>query len=218
MCIKNSLSRLNTAGFVFLTSIMFCLLINSEVVQAQEVSLKVFKSKLTAQNAKPARNFLDLKERKMLDLIAASYRPEDIDMFVLFGRNTRVNIMLPSSKNIASFGEHFKINIQDGWDTHNKGVLINLGKDLNIQKQFDVVKTLSQLETWYAEAEIEIGNKTGYQLRKNGPIDNLIRVEKGDIILFKAIDRSFYAVGMVQRLEESHEGQLVIEWKLPKSF
>ncbi|NGF55202.1 hypothetical protein G5B35_20805 [Parapusillimonas sp. SGNA-6] len=198
--------------------ILCILLLSLSIAQAQEVSLRTYTAKLTAQNADPARNFLDLKSRKTFDLIGASYEPERIDMFVLFGRNTRVNLMLPSSNRIASFGEHFKVNIQEGWDVQNRGVLVNVGNAKETKDKFSACRTLSDLTSWYTEAEQNVKKIENYQHRKNGPIDNLIRLEKGDVILFRSEDRNFYAIGLVQRTEESHQGKVVITWKIPRSF
>ncbi len=198
--------------------VMCLLLFSFGMVQAQDIPLRTYKSKLTAQNASPARNFLDLKSRKTFDLIGASYEPERIDMFVLFGRNTRVNLILPSSNRIESFGEHFKVNIQEGWDSRNKGLLVNVGNTKEAQDKFSAARTLSDLTSWYTQAEQEIKKIENYQYRKNGPIDNLIRVEKGDVILFRSEGRGFCAVGIVQDVEESHQGNLVIEWKIPRGF
>ncbi|NGM60668.1 hypothetical protein G5B30_01940 [Sphingobacterium sp. SGG-5] len=198
--------------------ILCILLLSLGIAQAQDVPLRTYRVKLTAQNADPARNFLDLKSRKTFDLIGASYEPERIDMFVLFGRNTRVNLMLPSSNRIESFGEHFKVNIQDGWDVRNKGVLVNVGNTKEMKDKFSASRVLSDLTSWYTKAKQNINEIENYQHRKNGPIDNLIRVEKGDVILFRSEDRNFYAVGLVQHVEESHQGKIIIVWKVPRNF
>lgn len=186
------------------------------VVLGQDVPLRTFKTKLTAQSAKPAKNFLDLQGRKVFDIIGASYEPSQIDMYVIFGSRTKTNLMLPSSSSVASFGEYFKENIENGWDIKNKGVLINLGNEDESAKIYSKLKSYSDLESLIVEKSKSIQSISGYQLRENGPTDNLIKIEKGDVILFQSIDRGFSALGRILEIEDSNTGKLIIEWKTSK--
>src|SRR5690606_10665435 len=100
----------------------------------------------------------------------------------------------------------------------NKGVLINVGNTKETKDGFSASRTLSDLTSWYSKAKQHINKIENYQHRKNGPIDNLIRVEKGDVILFRSADRSLCAGGFVQQVEESHQSKIIIVWKIPRNF
>lgn len=195
----------------------FSIIVSASVSAQSNVGLRSFTTVLQAQNVKEAQQFISFKNKKTYSLLDASYIPDQIDLVFMYGNNTGLNLMTPSSDAVGTFGTKYKVNVQDGWDIKKDGSLMVLRDIVKAQMQYQEIKSLNELKDLFAYYELNISSFPGYKSREFGPSDNPIRMHDGDIVLFKsfAVD-NLYAIGKVVSSNKSYDGEMKVEWKIPK--
>lgn len=200
-----------------LVFIFFNIVVSANVNAQSNLGLRSFSTVLQAQNVKDAQQFISFKNKKTYNLLDASYIPDQIDLVFMYGNNTGLNLMTPSSNAVGSFGAKYKINVQDGWDIKKEGSLMVLRDIVKVQMQYKGIKSLNELKSLFAYYELNISGLPGYKSREFGPADNTIRMQDGDIVLFKSLTTDgLYAIGQVVSSKKSYDGEMKIEWKIPK--
>lgn len=198
---------------------LLLVLYSSNLFAQEKIGLRNFTAVVQGQNVKDAKQFISFKQRKVLSLLDASYTPEDIDLAFMYGNNTGLNLLSPTSTAIASFAPKFKINITDGWDIKKEASIIVLRDIVKVQMQFKTIATAAEIANLFTYYELNISALPGYKGRDFGPADGLSRLQVGDIILFKSFTSDgLYAMGNVKSAVKAYTGEMVIDWKIPKKI
>jgi hypothetical protein len=184
-----------------------------------DLGLRSYSSTLQAQNVPSAKQFLSFKERKTYNLLEASFVPHHIDLIFMYGNNTGLNLITPSSNAMGGFGPKYKINVHEGWDNKREGSLMVIRDIVKVQMQFEKINSLSELKELFYYYELNISSLPGYNGRDFGPTENTSRMDIGDIVLFKSFSsENLYAIGKVVSAKKSHNGEMTIDWKIPKKI
>ena len=177
------------------------------------------------KNAKKG-NFVNLKEREVLGLEAASKQQREVDLVYTYGKNTKATLMLPSSEGLKYFGPSLKEKLYLTWNHKNRGTLITLEGTAENQKMFKKIKDGRHLEEAYQKALDKVGAREGYKLGDHGPNSRIQRMAKGDIILLRIDSRDrgilsvlgsnspeILAIGRINDIVEGYDGEISIDFK-----
>ncbi|WP_461534031.1 hypothetical protein [Sinomicrobium sp.] len=195
-------------------SVAVCCFVGVSQTHAQKLKKESMIIGAHGTNAKEG-NCVDLTNGKIYDMNFATLHQGDIDIVYGYGSKTGVNIMTPSSSSIRHFGKNMREKIYEGWDTKNKGILIAVSsKEKDVKKAFRKAKNREALEEVYKKAAGAVTLRDDYERLRHGPGVRLTRMEIGDLIVFRSVEKDLYAVGQIVNHAKGYSGTITVDWKI----
>src|SRR5690554_3136266 len=173
----NSFKKMNTLSNFFRTKQAFAglllafLLAGTTAAIAQD-NVRVSRRTVTlgAQNQKAIYGgFVNLATGSVYSLADVGPHQGAIDLIYAYGSSTGINLMLPSSAGLRSFGSHYRSQVAEGWEQRNRGTLIALENSRDSRRLFRGVKTNQQLLAAYDQALSGVNSRPGYSKTLHGP-------------------------------------------------
>lgn len=171
---------------------------------------------LGAQANMEAGGCLNLKNGYVYDVIPAGEVQGEIDLVLMNGASSFMNLISPASSRFSSWGTTTETRkyIYDRWWIRNLGTIISLPNPSAEEVQlFEEAGSVQDILTAYQSITENITKRDGYSKTNDGPASNVRKVDVGNIVLFYSEVRHLVAIMKVDSVVEGTDGKMQLQIK-----
>lgn len=145
----------------------------------------------------------------------ANVNQEHIDVMLLNGSTTGLNLLTPSSAGVTAFSS--SSNIASDWTQRNSGTLLRISNPESAElNMFTNANSVSGLLAAYSYFSSIITTRPGYNATNDGPSERIRHVAPGDIIVYYSTERETITMFQVKETIVSNTGEMVADVKTGK--
>ena len=164
---------------------------------------------LGAQENSDTGGCLNLRNGYVYDLLKADNNQTDIDLALLNGSSTYMNLMTPASSRFSAWGSDKTSHIYDTWWKRNSGMLVRLPDPTPAEEAlFEHIASVADVIAAYHGMTDTLGSRPGYNAATDGPANSIHKVDAGNIILFYSEERHIAAIMKVGKVIPGNAGAL----------